>query len=240
MVKLLAIAERAGSRVWGLGSRQRQNVPSSSPRPETRDPSPDSSPDPISLRVHPTLVHKADLLADVSGSFNAISFYGHALGHAFFYGRGAGRMPTASAVVSDLIAVAIGTAPLMFKQLNIYPDTSPAAKILPMAELKRAPYHLPNRRQRSARRDWPGLVSQILGQHGISIASIHQHETASPTVVPSSSPRISPSEGAMSKALAQISALPTVRQAAGESADHRSTEGIRVILSLSLAGRGLG
>ena len=51
-----------------------------------------------SLRVHPTLVHKSDVLADVSGSFNAISVYGHALGHALFYGRGAGQMPTASAV----------------------------------------------------------------------------------------------------------------------------------------------
>ena len=45
----------------------------------------------ISLRVHPSLVHQADMLAEVSGSFNAISFYGHALGHALFYGRGAGQ-----------------------------------------------------------------------------------------------------------------------------------------------------
>ncbi|HMB94488.1 MAG TPA: homoserine dehydrogenase, partial [Tepidisphaeraceae bacterium] len=45
----------------------------------------------VSLRVHPTLVHTDDLLADVSSSFNAISVYGHALGHALFYGRGAGR-----------------------------------------------------------------------------------------------------------------------------------------------------
>ena len=53
----------------------------------------------LSLRVHPTLVHTDDVLADVGGSFNAISVYGHALGHALFYGRGAGQMPTASAVV---------------------------------------------------------------------------------------------------------------------------------------------
>ena len=50
------------------------------------------------LRVHPTLVHQDDVLAEVSGGFNAISIYGHALGHALFYGRGAGQMPTASAV----------------------------------------------------------------------------------------------------------------------------------------------
>src|SRR5206468_2053947 len=86
----------------------------------------------ISLRVHPSLVHKNDMLAEVSGSFNAISFYGHALGHALFYGRGAGQMPTASAVVSDVIAIALGTTPQQFKQLRIFPDTVPAAKVLPI------------------------------------------------------------------------------------------------------------
>lgn len=53
------------------------------------------------LRVHPSLVHESDVLADVNDSFNAVSVYGHALGHAVFYGRGAGQMPTASAVVSN-------------------------------------------------------------------------------------------------------------------------------------------
>ena len=62
----------------------------------------------LALRVHPTLVHKDDVLAEVSGGFNAISVYGHALGHALFYGRGAGQMPTASAVVADLVSVALG------------------------------------------------------------------------------------------------------------------------------------
>jgi homoserine dehydrogenase len=78
----------------------------------------------LALRVHPTLVHKADVLAEVSGSFNAISVYGHALGHALFYGRGAGQMPTASAVVADLVGVAMGVTPLAFEKLHIYPDSS--------------------------------------------------------------------------------------------------------------------
>ena len=55
------------------------------------------------------------MLADVSGSFNAISVYGHAVGHALFYGRGAGQMPTASAVVADLVNVALGVTPLAFR-----------------------------------------------------------------------------------------------------------------------------
>src|SRR4029079_1631552 len=81
----------------------------------------------ISLRVHPTFVHKNDLLAQVSGSFNAISFYGHALGHALFYGRGAGRMPTASAVVSDILGIAMGTTSAMFKALKMFPDITAKA-----------------------------------------------------------------------------------------------------------------
>jgi homoserine dehydrogenase len=55
----------------------------------------------ISLRVHPTLVKRDDVLADVSGSFNAISVYGHALGHALFYGRGAGRDAAGVFAVED-------------------------------------------------------------------------------------------------------------------------------------------
>src|SRR5712672_2805700 len=91
---------------------------------------------PLILRVHPTLVHTDDVLAEVSGSFNAISVYGNALGHALFYGRGAGQMPTASAVVSDLIGVALGSAQIEFRQLRILPDTTPNASVMPFNELQ--------------------------------------------------------------------------------------------------------
>ena len=67
---------------------------------------------PPTLRVRPTLVKHDDVLADVNGSFNAISVFGHALGHALFYGRGAGQMPTASAVVADLVNVALNKSNL--------------------------------------------------------------------------------------------------------------------------------
>src|SRR5262249_10304546 len=92
--------------------------------------------DRLTLRVHPTLVHADDVLAEVSDSFNAISVYGHALGHALFYGRGAGKMPTASAVVSDIVAAALGTAKTDFQQLQIYPDTTPPASVAPVQDLK--------------------------------------------------------------------------------------------------------
>jgi homoserine dehydrogenase len=156
--------------------------------------------------VHPTLVHKNDLLAQVSGSFNAVSFYGHALGHALFYGRGAGRMPTASAVVSDVISVAMGVTPLMFRNLHVYMDQTPPAKVLPMEQLKTRFY------LRLEVKDQPGVIgamSQILGQHGISIASIHQHETDSSDAVPVVITTHLAVEGPMRKALEQIAALPT-------------------------------
>src|SRR5207302_2467264 len=92
--------------------------------------------DRLALRVHPTLVHQDDVLAEVAGSFNAISVYGHALGHALFYGRGAGQMPTASAVVADLISVAAGTALSDFRQMRIFPDTTEPAVVLPFHELQ--------------------------------------------------------------------------------------------------------
>ncbi|HZZ43366.1 MAG TPA: homoserine dehydrogenase [Tepidisphaeraceae bacterium] len=164
--------------------------------------------DAISLRVHPTLVHKADQLAQVSGSFNAISFYGHALGHAVFYGRGAGRMPTASAVVADLIGVALGTTPAMFKSLNIFPDQCPKAVVLPFDQLQ-SRYYL-----RLTAKDQPGVLAQVtkvLGDQKISIASFVQHETpATDGSVPLVLTTHRAQEGAMQTAIKQINALAPI------------------------------
>ena len=57
----------------------------------------------IEVRVHPTMLPKSHPLASVSGVFNAVFLTGHAVDDVMLYGRGAGRMPTASAVVSDVI-----------------------------------------------------------------------------------------------------------------------------------------
>ncbi len=165
----------------------------------------------LALRVHPTLVHKDDVMAEVSSGFNAISVWGHALGHALFYGRGAGQMPTASAVVADLVGVATGVTPLAFKRLNIFPDSAPDAKILPRDQI-RSRYYL-----RLTVKDQPGVmgqVSQILGQHGISLSAILQPETADgssevPTV-PVVITTHRATEGPMRQSLKVIDALPTV------------------------------
>src|SRR5205814_4948028 len=158
-------------------------------------------------RVHPTLVHKDDLLAQVSGSFNAISFYGHALGHALFYGRGAGRMPTASAVVSDVIGVALGTTAEQFKRLNVFFDQTPRAAVLPFNEL-RSRYYL-----RLSAKDQPGVLAQVtkvLGEHQISIASFVQHEAPAGDSVPLVLTTHLAQEGPVRSALEQINKLAPI------------------------------
>jgi homoserine dehydrogenase len=159
------------------------------------------------LRVHPTLVHQDDVLAEVSGGFNAISIYGHALGHALFYGRGAGQMPTASAVVADLVSVAIGTTQLAFRQLKIFPDSAAPAKILPIDQL-RSRYYL-----RVTAKDEPGVMAHVthaLGQQGISLSAILQREVEDSKLVPVVIMTHLAQEGAIRRALKEIDSSPTI------------------------------
>lgn len=162
----------------------------------------------LALRVHPTLVHKNDVLAEVSGSFNAISVYGNALGHALFYGRGAGQMPTASAVVADLVGMATGMTALAFKRLNIFPDSAAPAKPLPIEQLK-SRYYL-----RLTARDLPGVMAQVthaLGEQQISLSAIRQHEPENSQFVPVVIMTHMAREGAIRAAVKAIDALPTVQ-----------------------------
>jgi homoserine dehydrogenase len=161
----------------------------------------------LTLRVHPTLVHQHDVLADVSGSFNAVSVYGHAVGHSLFYGRGAGRMPTASAVVSDIVNVALGVTPLAFKQLNVFPDSVQPAQVLPITELQ-SRYYL-----RLMARDEPGVmaqVTQILGRQKISLSAVLQHEVNRGQFVPIVITTHLAKEGAVQESLKQLDALPSI------------------------------
>ncbi|HEV8606677.1 MAG TPA: homoserine dehydrogenase [Tepidisphaeraceae bacterium] len=163
--------------------------------------------DKISLRVHPTLVHRDDLLADVSGSFNAISVFGHALGHGLWYGRGAGRTPTASAVVADLIGIGMGVTGLAFRQLKIFPDQTPAASVLPFNELQ-SRYYI-----RLMAKDQPGVLAQVtaaLGRNQISVSAMLQHETPDGQSVPVVITTHLAKEGAMQSALKEIDSLNTI------------------------------
>jgi homoserine dehydrogenase len=162
----------------------------------------------ISLRVHPTLVHQNDQLAQVSGSFNAISFYGHALGHAMFYGRGAGRTPTASAIVGDLIGIALGTTRETFKNLRIYPDQTPMVKVQPFDQLK-SRYYI-----RLAAKDEPGVLARVtdaLGKNGISLSAVMQRESDGTPFVPVVITTHLAREGAVRIALGEIDSFSTIQ-----------------------------
>ncbi|MEW6144924.1 MAG: homoserine dehydrogenase [Thermodesulfobacteriota bacterium] len=122
--------------------------------------------------VYPALVRKETQLADVSGAFNAIYLVGDAVGPAMLYGKGAGMMPTASAVVSDVIEIA--------KDISLGNTHPSPPRFYGVKELSRLikmsdttnKYYL-----RFQAEDRPGVLGRItgsLGKHGISIESVIQ------------------------------------------------------------------
>src|SRR4051794_8860001 len=127
----------------------------------------------VELRVAPTLVKQGTPLAEVRGPYNAIRVVGDAVGDTLFYGRGAGMLPTASAVVSDMIDVAIGRAALTFDALGLWSEAAPPPRLTPTSQV-RSRYYL-----RFTIADRPGVlatIAHVLGEHGISIASVIQHD----------------------------------------------------------------
>lgn len=126
----------------------------------------------VQLSVRPTFIPSSHPLAKVDGSFNAVSLYGDAVGHVLLYGRGAGGGPTASAVVADVIDVAIGTAQPTFDRLGPYANGATPTRIVPTDENEMA-YYI-----RVELLDRPGgmaRIAQVLADEGISIASLVQH-----------------------------------------------------------------
>ncbi len=127
----------------------------------------------LDLRVAPTLVRRGTPMADVAGPYNAVRVVGDAVGDAFFHGRGAGAMPTASAVVGDVIDVAVGRAALTARALDLWPEAAAPARLVGDEGVRKR-YYL-----RFTIADRPGVIAAIagiLGDHGISIASLIQHD----------------------------------------------------------------
>jgi homoserine dehydrogenase len=130
-------------------------------------------PDGIDLSVQPTFIPYAHPLASVSGAYNAVSVYGSPVGHTLFYGPGAGGKPTASAVIADIIDVATGNAGRTFEQIAVLPDQTERPTYRPPGE-NHPPWYI-----RVGLVDRPGGIGKIatvLGNAGISIATIFQHE----------------------------------------------------------------
>ncbi len=135
----------------------------------------------IELRVHPTLIPKQRLIANVNGVMNAIMVHGDAVGSSMYYGPGAGSEPTASSVVADLIDV-VRTFTTDHENrvphLAFQPDRLSDIPILPISEIQCA-YYL---NMKAANK--PGVladVTRILGDQGISIEAIEQKRTDTDT-----------------------------------------------------------
>ncbi|MFQ5847525.1 MAG: homoserine dehydrogenase [Candidatus Methylomirabilales bacterium] len=162
----------------------------------------------IEARVHPTLILEDHLLASVGGVYNAVYIVGNATGSLMFYGKGAGQMPTASAVVSDIVETA---------QHILHRRPSRPWPIPTMADMGLRTKAMDDVRTRYYLRvmavDKPGVLSKIsgiLGAHEISIASVIQkgrHARASVPIVMMTHEAL---EGAMRKALAEIDAIDVV------------------------------
>jgi homoserine dehydrogenase len=138
----------------------------------------------VEARVHPTMIPLDHPLASVGGAFNAVCVQGDALGRSMYYGLGAGMMPTATAVVADVLDVARDRRGLGRPRLAPlgYPVARQRrARVRPMGDVV-CEYYL-----RLQVRDRPGVLARIagdLGDHGISIASVVQRDRGSAGPVP--------------------------------------------------------
>ena len=172
--------------------------------------------DGLQLLVGPMLIKVGKPLAEVQENYNAVSVVGDAVGPVFFHGQGAGQMPTASAVVADMIDMAVGRSAITFKTLELWSGQNERILLADPAKSKGRFY------LRFSVVDMPGVLGQLagrLGQHGISIARVAQYEPdfgrhsgeRSQTV-----PVIIITGNCLEKdiadALAEISALPTVSE----------------------------
>ncbi|KHF24292.1 homoserine dehydrogenase [Solemya velum gill symbiont] len=165
----------------------------------------------VELRVHPTLVPKGRLIANVDGVMNAVLIKGDMVGPTLYYGAGAGSLPTASAVVADIIDVArsidhIDTAvPCQGYQDGKIEDLP----VLPIEEITTSFY------LRMYARDIAGVmaeVSSLLAEAGISIEAMHQYESHTEDgCVPLVMLTHRVKEQVMNETIARIEALETIK-----------------------------
>ena len=165
----------------------------------------------VELRVHPTLIPRRRLIANVDGVMNAVLVEGDAVGPTLYYGAGAGAQPTASAVVADLVDVvrALTTDPEnRVPHLAFQPDALQDMTIVSMDEVECA-YYL-----RLQALDKPGVladVTRILADQEISIEAILQKEPeAGATSVPVILLTHPVKERAVNEAMRRIEALDSI------------------------------
>jgi homoserine dehydrogenase len=163
--------------------------------------------DAIDARVHPTMIPFSNPLSNVNGSLNAVTISGDAVGDMMLYGHGAGMMPTASAAISDTIDIArdlLNGIHTRVPMLSFKMDKIKRIPTQPIDEISTY-YYI-----RFSALDQPGVLSKlsgILGDHNISIKSVHQTERKSNDAVPIFMLTHRAKEAEIQKALAKISSL---------------------------------
>lgn len=136
----------------------------------------------VEARVHPTMVPGSFPIATVDGVFNALFVQGNAVGNTLFYGRGAGDMPTGSAVVADVMDIGRDIISGCGHRMPVtaFRDRQ-QLKVRKMEDITSC-YYL-----RFAARDKPGVLSKIsgvLGKNNISIESVIQKGRGGASAVP--------------------------------------------------------
>ena len=165
--------------------------------------------DGLVLDVSPMLVKIGQPLAEVRANYNAVGVIGDAVGPVFFQGQGAGQMPTASAVVADLIDMAVGRTSITFETLELW------AKDHDRVSLANAGGLVSRHYLRFNVQDVPSVLSKIagaLGSNGISIASVYQHnaDLSEDGVVPVVIVTNKTSQSSIDKALAELDSVEAV------------------------------
>jgi len=164
----------------------------------------------VEARIHPTMIPFDNLLSNVNGTVNAITLSCSAAGDILLYARGAGMMPTASAVVGDIVDLArnmLACARVRVPMLSCQMENIKNIPVMPMEDLKTHYYF------RFAALDRPGVLSKIagiLGNHQISIKSVHQKGRKTDGAVPIVMLTHQAVEKAVRQALAEITALDVV------------------------------
>jgi homoserine dehydrogenase len=161
----------------------------------------------IELRVHPTMVPEDFLISKVDGVFNAVYVEGDAVGSTLYYGRGAGDMPTGSAVVSDIVDISCGIVSGTVGRSPFFSEDKQRKELLKMDDV-RSMYFF-----RFSALDKPGVLSKIsgiLGKYNISIASVIQKDRREGKAVPLVVLTHSAREKDVLTAVKEINRLPAV------------------------------
>jgi len=161
----------------------------------------------IELRVHPTMVPEDILISKVDGVFNAVYVEGDAVGSTLYYGRGAGDMPTGSAVVSDIVDISRAIVDKTAGRNPFSPGPGNGKNLLKMEDV-RSMYFF-----RFSALDKPGVLSRIsgiLGKYNISIASVIQKDRREGKAVPLVVLTHRAREKDVTSALKEINRLPVV------------------------------